>query len=153
MIPALILIPTIIGVFTSFFFSLGHFGICKLEDNKFFFFSTSKGEGEAGVPYEMWKQGIGLCSLDCVGLECSAPECPYEEQRMNLMLSVTSVWLLLKWEDVLLHSTVSWELRSGLYRYPKFCMDELNPGIAKEKLWLHVMSASCSPEQPQEQHC
>lgn len=37
MIPALILIPTIIGVFTSFFFSLGHFGICKLEDNKFFF--------------------------------------------------------------------------------------------------------------------
>lgn len=36
MIPALILIPTIIGVFTSFF-SLGHFGICKLEDNKFFF--------------------------------------------------------------------------------------------------------------------
>lgn len=42
MIPALILIPTIIGVFTSFFFSLGHFGICKLEDNKFFFSPPQK---------------------------------------------------------------------------------------------------------------
>lgn len=83
MLPALILIPTIIGVFTSF--SLGHFGICQLEDKKFFS-STSKGEGKAGVPYEMWKKGIGLCSLDCVGLECCAPECPFERQRMSLML-------------------------------------------------------------------
>lgn len=153
MIPALILIPTNNRRIYLFFFSLQVTLASVSWRIISFFFSTSKGEGEAGVPYEMWKQGIGLCSLDCVGLECSAPECPYEEQRMNLMLSVTSVWLLLKWEDVLLHSTVSWELRSGLYRYPKFCMDELNPGIAKEKLWLHVMSASCSPEQPQEQHC
>lgn len=53
MLPALILIPTIIGVFTSF--SLGHFGICQLEDKKFFS-STSKGEGKAGVPYEIGRK-------------------------------------------------------------------------------------------------
>lgn len=53
MIPALILIPGIIGIFTSF--SLGHFGIYKLKGNMFFF-STSKGCSEG-----VWTND-GICA-------------------------------------------------------------------------------------------
>jgi len=40
MMPALILIPFITSVFISF--SLGHFGICKLEGNTFLFLHLKK---------------------------------------------------------------------------------------------------------------
>lgn len=57
MIPALILIPGIIGIFTSF--SLGHFGIYKLKGNMFF-----------SSPQKVVLRGFGQIIVYVSGWQC-----------------------------------------------------------------------------------